>query len=173
MAEFEVRGPQAPEALDFALVSHLSALPIGGACYTMACNESGGILDDLVVYRRSDHEYLVVANAANNTIVNELLTDRSQGFAAKVADVTDQYGLIAVQGPLARTMLQPFTSVPLDEIAYYASTPGVIHGVESLVARTGYTGEDGFDKLPLRVPPPTSSKRFLKPGSLTVLSLAD
>lgn len=99
MGEITVTGPGAGEALDHALVGHISALAVGRARYTMICAPDGGILDDLIVYRLGDEEYMVVANASNAQVVLDAVTERAAGFDAAVRDDRDAYALIAVQGP--------------------------------------------------------------------------
>ncbi|GAA3644639.1 glycine cleavage system aminomethyltransferase GcvT [Streptomyces chitinivorans] len=148
MGEIAVTGPQAGELLDRALVGHLSAVAVGRARYTMICDESGGILDDLIVYRLGDEEYLVVANASNAQVVLDALTERlgASGLTgAAVRDDRDAYALLAVQGPRAAAVLSKVTDADLDGLKYYAGLPGTVAGVEALIARTGYTGEDGFE----------------------------
>jgi aminomethyltransferase len=145
MGEIFVTGPGAAAALDFALVGHLSALAPGRARYTMICAADGGVLDDLIVYRLGDSEFLVVANAANTPVVSSALAERAGGYRALVTDKTADYALIAIQGPRAIQILAPLASVPLDGLKYYASQPATVAGCEVLLARTGYTGEDGFE----------------------------
>ncbi len=160
MGEIFVTGPRAGEALDYALVGHLSTLGPGRARYTMMVNEAGGILDDLIVYRLGDEEFLVVANAANATLVARELTERtaryteSSGAAASDAVVEDRsgdYALIAIQGPRAAEILRGLTeagtTADLDGMKYYSIVSGTVSGVPALIARTGYTGEDGFELL--------------------------
>ncbi|MBM9503821.1 glycine cleavage system aminomethyltransferase GcvT [Actinacidiphila acididurans] len=145
MGEITLTGPQAGEALDHALVGHLSALAVGRARYTMICAPDGGILDDLIVYRLAEREYLVVANASNAQTVLDALTERAQGFDAAVRDDRDAYALLAVQGPQAPAILASLTDADLVGLKYYAGLPGTVAGVPALIARTGYTGEDGFE----------------------------
>jgi aminomethyltransferase len=145
MGEIAVTGPDAAAALDYALVGHLSALKPGRARYTMICAPDGGILDDLIVYRLGDAEYLVVANAANTAVVTAALRDRAAGYDAQVTDKTDDYALIAIQGPHAARILAPLTDLSLDEVKYYSGHRGKVAGHPVLLARTGYTGEDGFE----------------------------
>jgi aminomethyltransferase len=145
MGELAVSGPGAADLLDYALVGELSAVPPGRARYTMICAPDGGVLDDLIVYRLADAEYLVVANAANTATVLRALTERAAGRPATVTDRTADYALIAVQGPRAATILAPLTSADLSQIRYYASYPAVVADRDVLLARTGYTGEDGFE----------------------------
>jgi len=145
MGEIVVSGPGAAAALDYALLGELSAVKPGRARYTMICAEDGGVLDDLVVYRRSEQEYLVIANASNTARVFAELTARASGYACSVRDATDDYALIAIQGPEAAGILAPLTELELDSVKYYAGAVGEVAGRPAWVARTGYTGEDGFE----------------------------
>ncbi|MBT2232790.1 glycine cleavage system aminomethyltransferase GcvT [Nonomuraea sp. NEAU-A123] len=145
MGEIFVTGPQAGEALDYALVGHLSALAPGRARYTMIVNERGGVLDDLIVYRLGDEEFMVVANASNYEKVGEELKNRAKSYNAVVEDRSEQYALIAVQGPRAQEILATLTDADLAGLKYYAGLPGLVDGRQALIARTGYTGEDGFE----------------------------
>ncbi|PZG11699.1 glycine cleavage system aminomethyltransferase GcvT [Nonomuraea aridisoli] len=145
MGEIFLTGPQAGEALDFALVGHLSALTVGRARYTMIVNERGGVLDDLIVYRLGDEEFMVVANASNYEKVGNELKNRAKAYDVVVEDRSDQYALIAVQGPRSQEILATLTDADLDGLKYYAGLPGLVDGRRALIARTGYTGEDGFE----------------------------
>jgi aminomethyltransferase len=145
MGEIAVTGPGAAAALDYALTGQPSALAPGRARYTMICAPAGGILDDLIVYRLADTEFMVVANAANTAVVLAALTERAGGYDTRVEDQTGDYALIAIQGPHASRILAPLTSIPLDGVRYYASQRAVVAGRPVLLARTGYTGEDGFE----------------------------
>ncbi|MEV6109374.1 glycine cleavage system aminomethyltransferase GcvT [Streptomyces sp. NPDC051940] len=145
MGEITVSGQQAGELLDYALVGRLSVLGVGRARYTHICQEDGGILDDLIVYRLADQEFMVVANASNAQVVLDALTERAPGFDAEVRDDREAYALIAVQGPESPAILASVTDADLDGLKYYAGLPGTVAGVPALIARTGYTGEDGFE----------------------------
>ena len=145
MGEIMVSGPGAGQALDYALTGFLSGLRPGRARYTMICAAGGGVLDDLVVYRQGEQEFLVIANAANTAVVFGELLSRAAGFDAAVTDATDDYALIAIQGPAAASILAPLTGLDLDAMKYYAGAFGDVAGVPAWVARTGYTGEDGFE----------------------------
>jgi aminomethyltransferase len=145
MGEITVTGPQAGEALDYALVGHLSALAVGRARYTMVCAPDGGILDDLIVYRLADREFMIVANASNAQTVLDTVALRAAEFDADVRDDREAYALLAVQGPRSPAILKSVTDADLDGLRYYAGLPGVVAGVDALIARTGYTGEDGFE----------------------------
>jgi aminomethyltransferase len=145
MGELAVTGPGAGAALDYALVGNMSALAPGRARYTMIVAPDGGVLDDLIVYRLADAEYLVIPNAANTAVVAAALHDRAAGHDAKVTDQTAEYALIAIQGPHAARILAPLTDISLGGVKYYASHRGTVSGRPVLLARTGYTGEDGFE----------------------------
>jgi aminomethyltransferase len=145
MGELLVIGDGAPAALDYALVGQASAIQPGRARYTMICAADGGIIDDLIVYRLAVNEYLIVANASNAAIVAAELGERVIGRGAAVADRTADYALIAIQGPRAASILARLTSTDLDQVRYYASHPATVAGLGALLARTGYTGEDGFE----------------------------
>jgi aminomethyltransferase len=146
MGEIVVRGPEAAAALDYALVGELSSAAPGRARYTMICAPDGGVLDDLVVYRRSELEYLVIANAANTARVFAELTERAAKYDCSVVDATDDYALIALQGPSALAILSPVAAgLDLAAMKYYTGAFGEVAGREAWVSRTGYTGEDGFE----------------------------
>ena len=146
MGEITVTGPGAGAALDYALVGNLSALRPGRARYTMICAEDGGVLDDLVVYRLDEDEFLVIANASNTDVVYESVRGRASGHDARVTDATGDYALVAIQGPEAAGILAPLAGgLDLGAIRYYAGAFGEVAGHRAWVARTGYTGEDGFE----------------------------
>jgi aminomethyltransferase len=148
MGELMITGDGAAAALDYALVGEASAIKPGRARYTMICAPDGGVIDDLIVYRLADSEYMVVANASNAAVVAAELAERVDGPDGRGADVKDRtadYALIAVQGPQAAAIVGSLTSTDLDQVRYYASYRATIAGSEALLARTGYTGEDGFE----------------------------
>ena len=152
MGEIWVRGPRAGAALDRALVSLPSALNPGRAQYSIVVNEAGGMVDDLLVYRVADEEWLLVANASNAERVAALLTQRI-GTAADVTDESASTAMIAVQGPqsgdLVASLFDAEEADAVRALRNYAcrSSKALIGGVRIplLVARTGYTGEDGFE----------------------------
>lgn len=155
MAEIEVRGPDAAAFLDFAVSGRMSALAVDQAKYTLLLDPSGGIVDDLIVYRAADDGYLVVANAGNRDAAVAALAERAEGFDVVVDDCTDHIALIAVQGPASQAILEATPEIrlgghtPLADVKYYRRTHAdFVRGGESVpmhLARTGYTGEDGFE----------------------------
>lgn len=152
MAEFTVDGAGAGDFLDYALAGRLSTMTVGKAKYSLVLDETGGIVDDVIVYRLAPERFLVIANAGNHEPVAASLRERGAGFAATISDISDGYALLAVQGPLARAVLEQTTGIaelsrPLDELPYYAAAEASFSGEPLLIARTGYTGEDGFELL--------------------------
>jgi aminomethyltransferase len=149
MAEISVVGAEAAAFLDYALAGLISAVPLGKAKYSLILLVTGGIIDDLIVYHTTQGEYFVVANAGNREVVMAALLERAAGFDVTVTDITDSIVLIAVQGPNSRAILQETVglTVPaaLDDLKYYACVGMTFAGKPVLVARTGYTGEDGFE----------------------------
>jgi len=145
MGELFVEGPDAGAALANALVSNPPSLDEGRAQYSMICAPDGGIIDDLIVYRLGPERFLVVANAGNAQVVSDALVERLAGFKAVLDDRSLAMGLVAVQGPRSVAVLRPLTDVDLDALRYYAIAEGQVAGIPALVARTGYTGEDGFE----------------------------
>jgi aminomethyltransferase len=145
MGELYVEGPDAGAALAAALVTNPPSLAVGRAHYSMICSPAGGIIDDLIVYRLAETRFLVVANAGNAGVVSDTLAERLVRFKAVLDDRALATGLLAVQGPGARETLAPLTDVDLGSLRYYAIAEGTMAGIPALVARTGYTGEDGFE----------------------------
>ena len=145
MAEIRVTG-QAEEFLDYALISKLSEIENGRAKYSMICAEDGGIIDDLIVYRLDDDEFMIVANAGNHHQVVEALKERLTNFPnTTVTDESGQWSLVALQGPLTKEVLGPLVDVDLTVLKYYSIAAAALGGQDVYLARTGYTGEDGFE----------------------------
>jgi aminomethyltransferase len=145
MGELFVEGDDAGDALAAALVSEPRTLAIGRAQYSMICTPDGGVIDDLIVYRLGPQRFLVVANAGNATVVSDELAARLGRWRAVLDDRSLATSLVAIQGPRAAEVLTPLTDVDLEALRYYAIAEGQVAGVPALVARTGYTGEDGFE----------------------------
>jgi aminomethyltransferase len=145
MGELHVRGPEAGEALAAALTNDATRLAVGRAQYSLMCAPDGGVIDDLIVYRTGDQAYLVVPNASNAATVAEELRWRIGDRQAALEDATLETSLLALQGPRAVEVLAPLTDVDLDALRPYAAATGRVADIEALVARTGYTGEDGFE----------------------------
>jgi aminomethyltransferase len=146
MGELHLSGPEALAFARYAVVSDPGALEPGQAQYSMLCLADGGIIDDLIVYRLADG-YMIVCNAANHpSVAAHLESLRANGdFDVLVEDRSDETALIAPQGPRAAELLGRLTDLDLATLANYRSMPGRVAGIDCLVARTGYTGEDGFE----------------------------
>ncbi|MFL5768602.1 MAG: glycine cleavage system aminomethyltransferase GcvT [Chloroflexota bacterium] len=145
MGELFVTGPEAGDALAYALVTNPPALRDGRAHYSMMCAPDGGVVDDLIVYRLGPDRYLVVANASNAQVVSDALAERLQAFRAVLDDRSLATALCAVQGPASTEIVAPLTDLDLGSLKYYAIAEGQVAGIPAFVARTGYTGEDGFE----------------------------
>ena len=133
------------DALAAALVTDPRTLAVGRAQYSMIVAPDGGVIDDLIVYRLGPERFLVVANAGNAAVVSDELAHRLDGWRAVLDDRSLATSLVAIQGPRAGDVLAPMTDVDLAALRYYAIAEGKVAGTPALVARTGYTGEDGFE----------------------------
>jgi aminomethyltransferase len=143
MGEFEVEGPGALPALQRLTTNDVAALEIGQIQYAVLCHEHGGIVDDLTVYRLAADRYMVTVNAGN--IAKDWTHVTTHGEDARWRNVSDATGLIAVQGPKAEALVGRLADLDVTRIGYYRFAQGKVAGVVTLVSRTGYTGEDGFE----------------------------
>ncbi len=145
MGEIEVSGQGANELVQKLSTNDVSRLSDGRVLYTLFCNETGGIVDDLLIYRHADDHYILVVNASN--IEKDLAWVKTcNDTGAEVKDISEDTALIALQGPKAIDLLNPF--VPerdVSEIPYFRFTVGEVAGVPTVISRTGYTGETGFE----------------------------
>ncbi|CAN5791136.1 glycine cleavage system aminomethyltransferase GcvT [soil metagenome] len=144
MGELEVRGGDALGFVQYVTTNDASQLSIGQAQYSAFCREDGGMLDDCIVYRFEDH-YMLVVNASNRAADRDWIMQFADRFDTQVTDRSDETGLIALQGPLAQQVLARLTDTDLDAIRYYHFAEGQVEGVDAVISRTGYTGEDGFE----------------------------
>lgn len=145
MGEIDVRGPQAAEFLDYTLISTLSTLRVGKAKYSMIVAEDGGIIDDLISYRLADDHFLVVPNAGNTPAVWEAFQERAASFDVELTNRSADVALVAVQGPDSLSTIASHLDGDAGALAYYSAAPMRFGDCDVLVARTGYTGEDGFE----------------------------
>jgi aminomethyltransferase len=143
MGEVVFRGPKALESLQRLFTNDLARCADGQAQYGCLCRDAGGIVDDVVVYRRSADDLLVCVNAANRQKDYDWL--HGHAFGAEVANESDAWAQLALQGPLAGGVLQRLTSVRLPSVGTYRFTNSDVAGIPCMIARTGYTGEDGFE----------------------------
>lgn len=145
MGEIEVKGKDALPFLQKMLTNDVSKVKINGCQYAALCNEDGGTIDDLVLYKRGEDNYLLVVNAANTEKDYEWLTKHVEGDVT-VTDVSSEFAQLAVQGPLSEKIMQKLTSVDLSQIKFFKFMDNIeFGGANVLISRTGYTGEDGFE----------------------------
>ncbi len=144
MGEFELRGPGALELLQRLTVNDASRVDVWQAQYSAICREDGGVLDDLLIYRYPDR-WMMVVNAANREKDLGWVRRHAGDFNVEVVDRSDEIALLALQGPRAQEILNPLAASDLDEVGYYRFTEDEVAGRGMTVARTGYTGEDGFE----------------------------
>jgi len=145
MAELQVTGPEATPFLQYATLNDPGKLKLGRGQYNMLPNDTGGIIDDLYVYREGEDQYLIVANAANREAVAGHLGALAEGRDCDVRDVTDDWALVALQGPRAALVLEGLVDMDLTAIKRNATASAQLSGVPVTLSRTGYTGEDGFE----------------------------
>jgi aminomethyltransferase len=144
MGEFEIRGPDAVDFVNYVTSNDAATLDVGQIQYSTILNERGTIEDDCLIYRFADHIMMVV-NASNRAKDFEHIRRFADRFDCSLKDISSDVALLALQGPEAAGVLQPFTDSDLSSIAYYHFAEGVVAGVQAVISRTGYTGEDGFE----------------------------
>ena len=145
MGEFIVRGAGAIDFVNSVTTNNAAALSVGQVQYSALLNDRGTFVDDCLVYRFADHVMMVV-NASNAAKDWSHILPNASRFEVAVTDASDETALLALQGPMAQQVLQPFTDVDLEPIEYYHFATGAVAGVPDVtVSRTGYTGEDGFE----------------------------
>jgi aminomethyltransferase len=149
MARFQFAGPEAVAFLDRMLAADVAGLRQGRARYHVICNEQGGIIDDAIVYRVTEDQCLLVANAGNADAVKEFLIPAAQqNGGVFFADLSDDVAMIAVQGPNAVEIVDRLCPLPASSVRPFRLRRAEVAGIPSRIARTGYTGEDGFEIMP-------------------------
>ena len=145
MGEIEIRGPQALDLIQRLTTNDAGALNDGQAQYSALTYPKGTFVDDILVHRLGPDHYFFCVNASNADKDFDWIRDHAGDFAAEVTNASASYSQLAIQGPKALETLQPLTDVDLSSIKYYWFTRGNVDGVPAIIARTGYTGEDGFE----------------------------
>jgi aminomethyltransferase len=145
MGEIDVRGPEAKPFLQKLLTNDMDKLDNGGILYSLMCYENGGVVDDLLVHRFAEDHYFLCVNASNTDKDFEWARALAGEFDVQVDNISDQTAQLAIQGPKAESLFQKLTDVPLGDMDYYHFQKGWVGGVEAVISRTGYTGEDGFE----------------------------
>ena len=145
MGELELRGERALELVNSLITNDIARAADGQATYTCCCNEQGTILDDLIVYRRATNDVLVVCNASNRAKISAHFAAAARGVC-EFEDISDETALLALQGPRALDVLaRAHISLDLASLKVFRFAPGTVAGVACVIARTGYTGEDGVE----------------------------
>jgi aminomethyltransferase len=164
MGEFEVRGPQALDFVQHLLTNDASRLEVGQAQYTVLTSPDGTALDDCILYRFADR-YMVVVNAGNLQKDRDWFEKAAPGFDVEFADRSGAFALLALQGPKAEGILARLTDADLSAIGFYHFAEGMVAGVESIISRTGYTGEAGFELYIPAVDAPRLWRALLDAGA--------
>jgi aminomethyltransferase len=144
MGEFEISGPDRNAFVNRVTCNDVAALAPGGVQYSAILTNEGTFVDDCTVYRFDD-KLMIVVNASNVARAWDHIVKQKGGANVRLKDISDEVGLLALQGPTAQALLQPLTETRLDDIAYYHFAVGKIAGAQCFISRTGYTGEDGFE----------------------------
>lgn len=144
MGELYISGPQALDLVQHVTTNDASTLKVGQAQYSVICREDGGCVDDCIVYRFADR-YMIVVNASNKDKDRDWIWHHGEKFDVQMDDKSDDVALLAIQGPKAPDIVARLTKTDLDAIQYYHFAEGEVAGVQAIISRTGYTGEDGFE----------------------------
>jgi aminomethyltransferase len=145
MGEIDVQGPDTRRFLDRLVTNDLAKSFPGRVIYSPMCYADGGVVVDLLVYQRNPQDFFLCVNASNTAKDLAWLQEQARGFDVTLADRSDDYGLLAVQGPKAAQIVQSLTGAKLGAVKYYHFVEAPIAGHHCIVSRTGYTGEDGFE----------------------------
>jgi len=172
MGEVDVRGPQAGEFLDHLVTNDVSKLFPGRVLYSPMCYDHGGVVDDLLVYMRAPYDYFLCINAGNIEKDLAWIHEQAAAYEVSVTDRSDDYALLAIQGPRAAAIVQTLTGAKLNAIKSYHFTEGAVAGVQCLISRTGYTGEDGFELYHAKSEAPALAEALLEAGETEGLVLA-
>ncbi len=167
MGEVVFRGPDAEAAVQRLVTRDVGLLQVGQAGYAAVCYESGGTVDDVLVYRRPV-DFLVVVNASNRKKDLEHFMENTADLDVEVVDESDGWALLALQGPKAAGLLQDFTGIDLSSIKYYRFVEGEVVGAYAIISRTGYTGEDGFELYVTPDDAPRIWRRLIGAGAVPV-----
>ncbi len=146
MGEITVKGKDALAFVDYLMTNDISQIVDNQIIYTFMCQPDGGVVDDLLVYRFSEDDFYLVVNASNSDKDYKWISDHKGDFDVELENISDTVGEVAIQGPLAQKVLQKLTKTDLDKITFFTLDRNVdVNGVDCMVSRTGYTGEDGFE----------------------------
>jgi len=145
MGEFEIEGEDALGLVQKLVTNDVSKLNVNQVLYTPMCQDNGGIIDDLLVYRLGERHFMLVVNASNIQKDYKWVLDNVQGLKVKVRDISYQTALLALQGPQSGKILQELVKGDLDSLKYYWFIKDEVYGIKGIISRTGYTGELGYE----------------------------
>lgn len=146
MGEIIIKGKDALKFTDYLMTNDISKVVDNQIIYTFMCQPDGGVVDDLLVYRYGPEYFYLVVNASNSDKDYQWILDHKDGFDVEITNISDTVGEIAIQGPLAQKVLQKLTKTDLNKITFFTFDRNAnVNGVECMISRTGYTGEDGFE----------------------------
>ncbi len=173
MGEVDVVGADAEAFLSRLVTNEVSSLYPGRVLYTPMCRPDGGVVDDLLVYQREPSRYFLCLNASNTAKDLAWMREQASGFAdLTLTDRSEDYALLAVQGPTAEKIVQTLTGAKLPILRYYHFQEGTVAGVHCLISRTGYTGEPGFELYHAAADAPALATALLEAGTPHGLQLA-
>jgi glycine cleavage system T protein (aminomethyltransferase) len=146
MGEITIKGKDALAFVDYLMTNDISKVVDNQIVYTFMCQPDGGVVDDLLVYRFGQDDFYLVVNASNSDKDYKWILEQKKDFDVEITNISDTVGEVAIQGPLAQKVLQKLTKTDLDKITFFTLDRNVdVNGVNCMVSRTGYTGEDGFE----------------------------
>ena len=164
MGEITFKGPQALELLQVLTCNDVSKMADGRCQYNGLLYPTGGFVDDILIYRNAEDDYLVVVNASNTDKDYEWMAGAIEGRDVEVKNVSSEWAQLALQGPRAEEVLARLTDLDLPAIRYYRFATGRVDGVDAIVSRTGYTGEDGFEIYVAPAAAPALFRKILEAG---------
>lgn len=172
MGEVDVRGPGAGAFLNHLVTNDVAKLYPGRVQYSPMCQPDGGVVDDLLIYMRAPEDYFLCINAGNIDKDVAWITEQAKAFNVSIRDRSDDYALLAIQGPKASEIVQGLTGAKLGAVKYYHFVEGTVAGIHCLISRTGYTGEDGFELYHAAADAPGLAEALLTAGLPHGLELA-
>ncbi len=172
MGEVDVSGPEAGKFLNYLVTNDVAKLFPGRVLYSPMCYPPGGVVDDLLVYMRGPENYFLCINAGSVDKDLAWIREQSVKFDVTITDRSADYALLAVQGPRAAGIVQTLTAAKLEDVKYYHFIEGRVAGVECIISRTGYTGEDGFELYHAAADAPKLAAAILTAGAPLGLELA-
>lgn len=165
MGEFIVTGPDAIKFVDYLVTNDFQNAEMLKAVYSPLCRENGTVIDDLISYKLSNDKVLICVNAANIQKDWNWISSKTNGFNIKLENQSDNYSLIAIQGPKTEELLKKLEILDSTEFPYYSIKETMFHGEKLILARTGYTGEDGFEVFSSHAMAKTLWKKFQEYGA--------